>query len=351
MSGLCPWSSAGLSTGCLNRFPERMCNQIWLIYTIISIFALIEVAHVRAVEGRGAASPGRGKRSLQRIFGLKEIEEIVTFKLRTRENPKEPEVLTPGNSSALLTRRISMPFKIITHGFLEAGSDKAWIDLAQKFLNESDVNVITVDWGRLAKFPAYFSVARRCEEVGSYLGSLLLYLFELGADPAALHIVGFSLGAHIAGYTSLAITPHRIARITGLDPALTSFRVTSENRALNKTDAEFVDVVHTNGGVFGFLDPLGHADFYMNGGRRQPACSVLDIGTCAHMMALYYFTESIDPKSRFPSDLCEGIPEDKSNRSRCYPTNYNMGLYLDPSARGIFLTETRSKEPYSPVRS
>ena len=34
---------------------------------------------------------------------------------------------------------------------------------------------------------------------------------------------------------------------------------------LNKNDAEFVDVIHTHSSLFGYLNPLGHADFYPDG--------------------------------------------------------------------------------------
>lgn len=44
------------------------------------------------------------------------------------------------------------------------------------------------------------------------------------------------------------------------------------------TDAAFVDVIHTDGGIFGFPNPLGHADFYPNGGKPpQPGCSLGNI--------------------------------------------------------------------------
>ena len=46
---------------------------------------------------------------------------------------------------------------------------------------------------------------------------------------------------------------------------------------LEPTDADFVDVIHTMGKAgpimdFGTLKPLGHADFYANGGAMQPGC-------------------------------------------------------------------------------
>lgn len=53
---------------------------------------------------------------------------------------------------------------------------------------------------------------------------------------------------------------------------------TGEDGHLSWTDAAFVDVIHTDGGHFGFARPIGHADFYPNGGvRRQPGCDLRNI--------------------------------------------------------------------------
>lgn len=58
----------------------------------------------------------------------------------------------------------------------------------------------------------------------------------------------------------------------GLDPALPFFTTADRHSKLDKTDAKFVDVIHTNAGVFGKIEPSGHVDFYINGGQTQPAC-------------------------------------------------------------------------------
>lgn len=58
----------------------------------------------------------------------------------------------------------------------------------------------------------------------------------------------------------------------GLDPALPFFTTSDRHSKLDKTDAKFVDVIHTNAGVYGKIEPSGHVDFYMNGGQTQPAC-------------------------------------------------------------------------------
>lgn len=41
---------------------------------------------------------------------------------------------------------------------------------------------------------------------------------------------------------------------------------------LDPSDAKHVHVIHTNGGLLGFLKPIGHADFYPNGGMNQKGC-------------------------------------------------------------------------------
>lgn len=46
---------------------------------------------------------------------------------------------------------------------------------------------------------------------------------------------------------------------------------------LDKGDAKFVDVIHTNVLVKGKLEPCGHVDFYCNGGKNQPGCDAPDV--------------------------------------------------------------------------
>lgn len=58
----------------------------------------------------------------------------------------------------------------------------------------------------------------------------------------------------------------------GLDPALPLFTTTNKDRKLDRTDAEFVDVLHTDALVEGKVERCGHIDFYMNGGLEQPGC-------------------------------------------------------------------------------
>jgi hypothetical protein len=59
-----------------------------------------------------------------------------------------------------------------------------------------------------------------------------------------------------------------------LDPAKPIFEIRSNEERLDAGDAEFVQVIHTASGFLSFLEPVGHADFYPNGGKvPQPPCS------------------------------------------------------------------------------
>ena len=61
--------------------------------------------------------------------------------------------------------------------------------------------------------------------------------------------------------------------LTALDPAFPGFMTPDTNTRLSSSDAKFVDVIHTDGGFFGFPYSIGHADFFPNGGIAvQPGC-------------------------------------------------------------------------------
>lgn len=51
------------------------------------------------------------------------------------------------------------------------------------------------------------------------------------------------------------------------------------------------------------IDPVGHSDFYPNGGSRQPGCGIDLVGGCAHNRAWEYFAESVT-NNRFLARRC-----------------------------------------------
>lgn len=80
-----------------------------------------------------------------------------------------------------------------------------------------------------------------------------------GVPPDSLHLIGYSVGAHIAGLVSNHLKPSegKLGRITGLDPTIFFYSTTNSSRDLDKSDAHFVDILHTGAGILGQWSPSG----------------------------------------------------------------------------------------------
>lgn len=80
-----------------------------------------------------------------------------------------------------------------------------------------------------------------------------------------IHFIGHSLGAHVSGQAARKLKNKKsitVNRITGLDPAYPCFVNDSSSLKLRKSDATFVDIIHTNSrkGInnnFGTYDQCG----------------------------------------------------------------------------------------------
>lgn len=108
----------------------------------------------------------------------------------------------------------SLPTRFIIHGFIQNG-EKKWIaDLKDALLGAEDMNVISVDWSGGAKFP-YGQAASNTQIAGAEIARLVRKLVtEHGANMSEFHLIGHSLGAHVAGYAGERL--ENLGRITGL---------------------------------------------------------------------------------------------------------------------------------------
>ncbi len=79
---------------------------------------------------------------------------------------------------------------------------------------QEDVNIITVDWSDGADELNYMKSVQNIRVVGREVANLIkLMQNQVGMEPARVHLIGHSLGAHAAGYAGKAV--RRIGRITG----------------------------------------------------------------------------------------------------------------------------------------
>lgn len=81
------------------------------------------------------------------------------------------------------------------------------------FCSKGTVNVVAVDWGEGAH-ALYDKSAANTRVVAAVVTLFLRRLFEDGfIGPESVHLIGYSLGAHIAGYVGQSVPG--IGRITG----------------------------------------------------------------------------------------------------------------------------------------
>lgn len=76
-----------------------------------------------------------------------------------------------------------------------------------------------------------------------WVAQFLDFLVIQGTPPSMIHVVGYSLGAHVAGSAGHHMKLGRLGRITGLEPASGGFERPEKLRSLHSSDADFVDVI------------------------------------------------------------------------------------------------------------
>jgi pimeloyl-ACP methyl ester carboxylesterase len=201
---------------------------------------------------------------------------------------------------------------------------------------EHHMQVLLIDWSEGSQTINYIGAANRVPSIGEFVASYLDFLHANGyMQFDRTTVIGFSLGAHIAGMTGKNVRRGRIANIVGLDPAGPLFSVRNPEGRLDAADAEFVEVIHTNGPTLlvagaGIGYPVGHVDFWPNGGRNQPGCFT---NTCSHLRAVQLYVESIH-NNRFEAFKC--LDRDDINPKRCIiPPAVWMGGDSINSGEGI----------------
>ncbi|XP_013769330.1 phospholipase A1 member A [Pundamilia nyererei] len=183
-----------------------------------------------------------------------------------------------------------------------------------------------------------------------------------GCRLQSFHFIGVSLGAHVAGFVG-TLFEGKIGRITGLDPAGPMFKGADTYSRLDPSDAQFVDAIHTDSDYFGISIPVGHVDFFLNGGKDQIGCarsrfdSMYSYVICDHMRALDVYMSALNgscplmgiPCSNYEDFLKGRCMDCDIFRGKCpvIGLSENSGISISPipKEQTLFLLTT-SSQPY-----
>ncbi|XP_040572497.1 inactive pancreatic lipase-related protein 1 isoform X2 [Lepeophtheirus salmonis] len=309
------------------------------------------------------------------IFGIDEFpvspDEIdLQIKLYTRQNRDKPNIFMYNDISNLNISNFneSRNTKMIVHGF--GGScDKPWVRLMKDAFLNKELNVFCADWSKGAIHPYYSQAAANTQIVGKMVTFFLELLNEeFGSINERLHLIGFSLGAHICGFVGSEL--QGLSRITGLDPAGPIFTKLTASKKLDKSDADFVDIIHSNGkpftrGGLGDIEASGTLDFYPNGGQTQLGCPGFIVAqlsnmfkwftgkkrkdrTCNHRRAVEIFIESIEESCEMKAFPCSDWKS--FSIGQCFDTKQALSIGFPSHSwsnqSGNYYFGTRGTKPF-----
>lgn len=297
------------------------------------------------------------------------------FALRTVDEPEDDLCyIVPGQRETIQECAFDPNTKtfVVIHGWTVTGMYESWVPKLVMALydREPSANVIVVDWLVRAQ-QHYPTSAAYTKLVGRDVAKFVNWLqAELDYPWSKLHLLGYSLGAHVAGIAGL-LTKNKVSRITGLDPAGPSFEYADAQSTLSPDDAQFVDVLHTNtrgspDRSIGIQRPVGHVDIYPNGGTFQPGCDLQNtmmmvattglrnmdqIVKCSHERSIHLFIDSLvsqQPSMAFRCSSKESFNKGmclSCRKNRCNKVGYQVSKVRSPRSAKMYL-KTRDMMPY-----
>lgn len=234
------------------------------------------------------------------------------------------------------------------HGW--RGDKGAAVNTVPELLAIGNINHFIVDWSAGASTINYVDARNRVPAVAELVANFIRFLVRNGSSFDQIVTIGHSLGGQMAAMAGKYI-PKGVGEISAcicLDPAGPLFSTHNASDRASADDCNYVQVIHTNVGRLGFREAIGDADFYPNGGRKQPGCGLDPLGTCSHARSYELFRESIASNTPFEAWHCLGTVDEVISE-KCQTNglvSIMMGDPIDFNSRGIFYSITAGKSPF-----
>lgn len=236
--------------------------------------------------------------------------------------------------------------------------------------NTNDIEtVIVIDWGG-GSSPPYTQAVANTRLVGAITAHVIFMIYEelKLKNLDKVHLIGHSLGSHLCGYAGYTLQRDfglKLGRITGLDPAEPLFTDTDPIVRLDQSDAKYVDIIHSDAqpfisGGLGMIKPIGHVDFYPNGGYNNPGCDapmedyilaekgsffwgVQTFVSCNHLRSHQFLIDSIKGKCPYLAISCESY--ENFRNGKCFRCGENGHECI---AFGLKSQEFYNRLPFKP---
>lgn len=169
----------------------------------------------------------------------------VTFHLYTRDHQNESVQLNLFEPESVMQANFvkDRPLIVLLHGYTGHKDFAPNIQIRPAYFALNEYNIISVDYKNLALEPCYSIAVINLPTIANCTAQLLDFLVDQNIVAlSSIHVIGFSLGAQLAGIIANFLKNGRkLKRITGLDPAKPLFIGVENDKRLDSGDAEFVE--------------------------------------------------------------------------------------------------------------
>ncbi|XP_034488603.1 phospholipase A1 VesT1.02-like [Drosophila innubila] len=282
---------------------------------------------------------------------LERSSDAVAFYLYTRSNPTAGKRIEASASSIRESHfNKDHGTRFVIHGWGGRYTDGMNTQITKAWLSRGDYNVIVVGWDG-AQSANYISSVNAVPNAGVKVGEMIKYLHQShGMSLSSLYVIGHSLGGQVAGYAGKTVGKGKIHTIIGLDPALPLFSYDEPEKRLSFDDAYYVESIQTNGGMKGFLKPIGRGAFYPNGGKKQPGCGVDAAGTCSHARSVTYYVEAVT-QDNFGTIKCHDYEDAVAKDCGSTYSSVRMGADINAyMVSGDYYVPVNSETPFGNMK-
>lgn len=150
------------------------------------------------------------------------INFYIYFLIFCRRSQNKPDLLDVRSVDSLYNSQFNRanPTKILIHGFGGGRFLPPCTDMRDAYFHIGNYNLIVVDYGSLVREPCLSQMEWGPRFCAKCIAQLIRYLSQhpRGVKADSLHLIGWSLGAHIGGLAANYINPNldgKIGRITG----------------------------------------------------------------------------------------------------------------------------------------